>query len=168
MPPSGCRDPQAKLVSTVAILSVVWFTSTSWRRDQVSAPFRVAVALQARAHIPCLTFSRAVAKQLPLAVDCGKGLRWKEGKNMATLDWSQCPAVESVPGRLSGAWVFRNTRMPVSAVFENLEAGATIEDIIEQFDITREQISAVLEFAARSLDPVPAPAAGPRVDARSL
>ena len=90
------------------------------------------------------------------------------GKNMATLDWSQCPAVESVPGRLSGAWVFRDTRMPVSAVFENLEAGATIEDIIEQFDITREQISAVLEFAARSLDPVSAPAAGPRVDAHSL
>jgi uncharacterized protein (DUF433 family) len=91
-----------------------------------------------------------------------------EGKNMATLDWSQCPAVESVPGRLSGAWVFRDTRMPVSAVFENLEAGASIEDIIEQFDITREQISAVLEFAARSLDPAPAPAAGPRVDAHSL
>ncbi len=74
---------------------------------------------------------------------------------MATLDWSQCPAVESVPGRLSGAWVFRDTRMPVSAVFENLEAGATIEEIIEQFDITREQINTVLEFAARSLDPVP-------------
>jgi uncharacterized protein (DUF433 family) len=47
---------------------------------------------------------------------------------MATLDWSKCPAVESVPGRLSGAWVFRDTRMPVSAVFENLEAGATIEE----------------------------------------
>jgi uncharacterized protein (DUF433 family) len=92
----------------------------------------------------------------------------QEGKNMATLDWSQCPAVESVPGRLSGAWVFRDTRMPVSAVFENLEAGASIEDIIEQFDITREQISAVLEFAARSLDPVPAPAARSRVDAHSL
>ncbi len=75
---------------------------------------------------------------------------------MAFLDWSKCPAVESVPGRLSGAWVFRDTRMPVSAVFENLEAGATIEEIIEQFDVTREQINAVLEFAARSLDPVPA------------
>ena len=86
---------------------------------------------------------------------------------MAALDWSQCPAVESVPGRLSGAWVFRDTRMPVSAVFANLEAGATIEDIIEQCAITREQISAVLEFAARSLDPVPAPA-DPRVDAHSL
>ena len=67
----------------------------------------------------------------------------------ATLDWSQCPAVESVPGRLSGAWVFRDTRMPISAVFENIKAGAIIEEIIEQFDITREQIAAVLEFAAR-------------------
>ena len=78
---------------------------------------------------------------------------------MTTLDWSQCPAVESVPGRLNGAWVFRNTRMPVSALLENLEAGATIEEIIEQFDIAREQINAVLEFAARSLDPIPVHAA---------
>jgi uncharacterized protein (DUF433 family) len=89
---------------------------------------------------------------------------------MATLDWSQCPAVESVPGRLSGAWVFRDTRMPVSAVFENLEAGASIEEIIDQFDITREQINAVLEFAARSLDPIPSsvPAANPSVNAHSF
>jgi len=89
---------------------------------------------------------------------------------MAILDWSQCPAVESVPGRLSGAWVFRDTRMPVSAVFENLEAGATIEEIIEQFDITREQISAVLEFAARSLDPLPVtvPSANAPADAHSF
>jgi uncharacterized protein (DUF433 family) len=71
---------------------------------------------------------------------------------MANLDWSKCPVVESVPDRLSGAWVFRDTRMPVSAVFENLEAGATIEEIIEQFDVTREQINAVLEFVARSLE----------------
>ncbi len=87
---------------------------------------------------------------------------------MASLDWSQCPAVESVPGRLSGAWVFRNTRMPVSAVFENLEAGATIDEIVEQFDISREQINAVLEFAARSAAPFPAPAANSPVDAHSL
>jgi uncharacterized protein (DUF433 family) len=88
---------------------------------------------------------------------------------MAILDWSLCPAVESVPGRLNGAWVFRDTRMPVSAVFENLEAGATIEEIIEQFDVTREQINAVLEFVARSPDPLPVnlPAAPP-VDARSF
>ncbi len=87
---------------------------------------------------------------------------------MAALDWSQCPAVESVPGRLSGAWVFRDTRMPISAVFENLEAGATIEEIIEQFDVTREQINAVLEFAARSAAPAIAPDAGSLVDAHSL
>ncbi len=89
---------------------------------------------------------------------------------MASLDWSQCPAVESVPGRLSGAWVFRDTRMPVSAVFENLEAGASIEEIIEQFDIAREQINAVLEFAARSLDPAPftVPTANTPLDAHSF
>jgi uncharacterized protein (DUF433 family) len=72
---------------------------------------------------------------------------------MASLDWSQCPAVESVPGKVSGAWVFRDTRMPVSIVFENLEAGATVDEIMEWFHLTREQIVAVLEFAARSLDP---------------
>jgi uncharacterized protein (DUF433 family) len=75
-----------------------------------------------------------------------------------TLDWSQCPAVESIPGKVSGAWVFRGTRMPVSTVFDNLEAGASIEDIAEWFDISPEQIRTVLEFAARSLDaPVPEP-----------
>ncbi len=76
---------------------------------------------------------------------------------MATLDWSQCPAVESVPGKRSGAWAFKDTRMPVATVFENLEAGSSIEEIIEQFHVTREQIQAVLEFAARSLDPPPTP-----------
>jgi uncharacterized protein (DUF433 family) len=96
----------------------------------------------------------------------GKKSPKEEGKHMAMLDWSKCPAVESVPGRLSGAWVFRDTRMPVSAVFENLEAGATIEEIIEQFDVTREQINAVLEFAARSLEPIPATRSP--VDAHSL
>jgi uncharacterized protein (DUF433 family) len=73
----------------------------------------------------------------------------------SSLDWSQCPAVESVPGRRSGAWVFKDTRMPVATIFENLEVGASIEEIIEQYDVTREQIQAVLEFAARSLDAPP-------------
>lgn len=76
---------------------------------------------------------------------------------MAALDWSQCPAVESVPDRRSGAWVFRDTRMPVATVFENLEVGSSIEEIVEQYDVTREQIQAVLEFAARSLDAPPVP-----------
>jgi uncharacterized protein (DUF433 family) len=71
---------------------------------------------------------------------------------MANLDWSECLAVESIPGKVSGAWVFRDTRMPVSIVFENLESGATIEEIMDWFHLTREQIVAVLEFAARSLD----------------
>ena len=74
---------------------------------------------------------------------------------MASLDWSQCPAVESIPGKVSGAWVFKGTRMPVSLVFENLEAGATIEEIMDWFHLTRDQIVDVLEFAARSLDRPP-------------
>jgi len=52
---------------------------------------------------------------------------------MASLDWSQCPAVESIPGKRSGAWVFRGTRTPVSVVFENLEAGATIGEVMDWF-----------------------------------
>ena len=71
------------------------------------------------------------------------------------LDWSACPAVERVPGKVSGAWVFRGTRLPVATIFENLEDGLTIEEIMEQFDVTREQIAAVLDFAAKSLE-VPA------------
>jgi uncharacterized protein (DUF433 family) len=88
----------------------------------------------------------------------------------AVLDWSQCPAVESIPGKRSGAWVFKDTRMPVSTVFENLESGATIDEIMEWFGVTREQVVAVLEFAARSLDappPAPQPAVQP-ADAHSL
>ena len=68
-------------------------------------------------------------------------------------DWSQCPAVESVPGRMSGAWVFRGTRMPVSIVLDNLADGVSIEEITELWPVTREQVKTVLEFAARSLDP---------------
>ena len=68
------------------------------------------------------------------------------------LDWTKCAAVESVPGKVSGAWVFRGTRLPVATIFENLEDGLSIEEIMEQFDVTREQVTAVLEFAARSLE----------------
>jgi uncharacterized protein (DUF433 family) len=76
---------------------------------------------------------------------------------MADLNWSECPAVESVPGKVSGAWVLRGTRMPVSAIFENIEAGANINDLMEWFDgLDREQVKAVIEFAARSLDRAPA------------
>ena len=75
---------------------------------------------------------------------------------MAVLDWSQCPAVESVPGKVSGEWVFRGTRMPVAAVFENLEDGMSMDEIVRLYDgLTREQVQSVLELAARSLE-VPA------------
>jgi uncharacterized protein (DUF433 family) len=75
---------------------------------------------------------------------------------VATLDWSQCPAVESIPGKMSGAWVLKGTRMPVAAIFENIEAGASIDDIMKWFDgLDREQVKAVIEFAARSLDKEP-------------
>jgi uncharacterized protein (DUF433 family) len=76
---------------------------------------------------------------------------------MAVLDRSQCSAVERIPGKVSGAWVVRGTRMPVSAIFENLEAGANIDDILQWFDgLNREQIKAIIDFAARSLE-TPAP-----------
>lgn len=79
---------------------------------------------------------------------------------MAILDWSQCPVVESVPGKVSGAWVLKGTRMPVSAIFENIAAGASIDDIMEWFDgLDREQVKAVTEFAGQSLDKEPACAA---------
>ena len=76
---------------------------------------------------------------------------------MAALDWSQCAAVESVPGKVSGAWVLRGTRMPVATIFQNLEAGASLDDILRWFDgLDREQVKAVIDFAARSLEtPVP-------------
>jgi uncharacterized protein (DUF433 family) len=74
-----------------------------------------------------------------------------------SLDWSQCSAVESVPGKLGGAWVFRGTRIAVAAVFENLEDGLTIAEIADMFDgLTQDQVKAVLDFAAHSLS-APAP-----------
>ena len=88
---------------------------------------------------------------------------------MATLDWSQCPAVESIPGKVSGAWVFKDTRMPVATVFENLEAGLTVEEVMEEFSVTREQINAVLHFAAQSLGtPSRRPVHATPADAHSL
>ena len=67
------------------------------------------------------------------------------------LDWTTCQAVERHPEKLSGAWVFRGTRVPVSSLFENLEGGATVEQFLQWFPgVTRAQADAVLEHAARS------------------
>ncbi|MBV9507023.1 MAG: DUF433 domain-containing protein [Acidobacteriia bacterium] len=68
---------------------------------------------------------------------------------MATLDWSQCPDVESIPGKRSGAWVFKGTRTPISAVFENIE-DMSVDELVQEFGVTREQVHAVLAFAAHS------------------
>ena len=75
---------------------------------------------------------------------------------MAQLDWSQCAAVESIPGKVSGAWVLKGTRMPVQTIFENLEAGLSLKEITEVFDVTEEEVKAVLHFATQSLEKAPA------------
>ena len=68
------------------------------------------------------------------------------------LDWTTCNAVERHPQKVSGAWVFRGTRVPVSALFANLEGGATVDEFIEWFPgVSREQVNLVLEHAAHSL-----------------
>ena len=68
------------------------------------------------------------------------------------LDWSQCPAVERHPEKVSGAWLFKGTRVPVKALFENLESGARLEEFLEWFPgVSREQVEAVLQHAELSL-----------------
>ena len=113
----------------------------------IELPDEQAAALKAKAAAQGLSLEAWFKK---LAEGTGAGA-------MAALDWSQCPAVESVPGKVSGAWVLKGTRMPVSAIFENLEAGASIDEIMEWYDgLDREQVKRVIEFAARSLDRPPA------------
>ena len=68
------------------------------------------------------------------------------------LDWNACPVVERTPDRVSGAWVFQGTRVPVKALFENIEEGASVDDFLEWFPgVTREQVLAVLSHAEKSL-----------------
>ena len=71
------------------------------------------------------------------------------------IDWSSCHAVERDPDRVSGAWVFQGTRVPVAALFENLEEGASASQFVEWFPgVTLDQVRAVLHHAARiTLDP---------------
>ena len=71
---------------------------------------------------------------------------------LAMLDWTQCAAVARVSGKVSGAWVFKTTRVPVRALFETLEDGATLNELLAWLPgVTREQAEAVLEHAERSL-----------------
>jgi uncharacterized protein (DUF433 family) len=68
------------------------------------------------------------------------------------LDWNKCPAVERVPGKVSGAWLFKGTRVPVAALFDNLEGGASVKDFLEWFPgVTRAQVLAGIQHVKRSL-----------------
>jgi uncharacterized protein (DUF433 family) len=70
------------------------------------------------------------------------------------LDWPTCPSVERVAERVSGAWVFKGSRLPVSILFEHLEAGGTVDNFLEWYEgVTREQVLDVLKHAERSLTP---------------
>lgn len=75
-------------------------------------------------------------------------------KLIGMFNWSDCSEVTASPETVSGAFVFRGTRVPVRALFENLEDGATVDDFLQWFPgVGREQVDAVLEFAAHSLEP---------------
>ena len=65
-----------------------------------------------------------------------------------TIDWSRCPGVERVPGRQGGAPVFAGTRIPVEAILDNYESGSTVEEIVENFEVTLEQVKAIVAYAA--------------------
>ena len=68
------------------------------------------------------------------------------------IDWSKCPGVEQIPGKVSGAWLFTDTRLPVYALFDNLEAGATVGEFMEWFQMEEKwKIRAVLQHVADSL-----------------
>jgi uncharacterized protein (DUF433 family) len=84
---------------------------------------------------------------------CGCGFTGAVDRlTFAMLDWTECKSVERVPGRVSGAFVFKGTRLPVATLFENLEAGATVSDFLKWYEgVTREQVLEVLRHAERSL-----------------
>ena len=68
------------------------------------------------------------------------------------IDWGNCPAVERKPGKISGAWAFTGTRVPVYALFENLASGATIDEFVEWFPgVDKQHVCAVLEHEAKTL-----------------
>jgi uncharacterized protein (DUF433 family) len=111
-------------------------------------------------HLPCLIRHRLVSLEIEAAppnsqllfpaADINHSYLKYVARNKLTegaafmancLDWSQCPAVESIPGKVSGAWVLRGTRMPVKTLFENLEAGMSIEEVMEQSPAIRSTAS---------------------------
>ncbi len=68
------------------------------------------------------------------------------------LDWNDCRSVEQIPGKVGGVWLFKGSRVPVRALFENIKGGATIDEFLEWFPgVQREQVEAVLKHTERSL-----------------
>ncbi|MBL8216193.1 MAG: DUF433 domain-containing protein [Bryobacterales bacterium] len=68
------------------------------------------------------------------------------------IDWSQCPAVERIPGKRSGTWLLKATRMPVQTIFENLDAGLSVREITEVFDVTEQEVNAIPHFLTHRLE----------------
>jgi len=63
------------------------------------------------------------------------------------MDWNQCSVIERIPGKVSGQWVFRDTRVPVQALFDNLDSGATVDGFLNWFEgVSREQVEEVLKY----------------------
>jgi uncharacterized protein (DUF433 family) len=88
----------------------------------------------------CISFESPLAQ-------CGK---WEYVAFM--IDWSLCRTLERDPEKVSGAWVFAGTRVPVVALFENIEGGASVDDFLSWFPgVGRDQVEAVLEYTIQSL-----------------
>ena len=102
---------------------------------------------------PNLAFEQDAAKVRRLSTYVGRFLFLRRPKcyHLTMIDWSSCSDVERDPDRVGGAWVFRGTRVPVAALFENLEEDASVHQFIEWFPgVSLSQARHVLEHAARS------------------
>ena len=76
----------------------------------------------------------------------------RRSASVIQTDWAGCPAVEQTPGKVSGAWVFTGTRIPLYALYENLAGGATVEEFVEWFPgVDEAQVRSVLEHEAKGL-----------------
>jgi uncharacterized protein (DUF433 family) len=122
-------------------------TQSSWLRTLKGMDVHVSPELEEKLRALAASTGRHPEQVVEDAV------RKYETAKLTALDWSRCAAVERSPERVSGAWVLRGTRMPVATIFENLEAGANLDDIVSWYDgLDRDQVRAVLDFAVRSLD----------------
>lgn len=86
------------------------------------------------------------------AVNDTRGDAAHQEEKTEMTNWDTCPAVERTPGKVSGAWVFAGTRIPLSALYENLASGATVDEFVEWFPgVDEKQVRAVLEYEAEAL-----------------